>query len=225
LKKSEIIFFFDSLKQSTPAPRTELSFENHFQLLTAVILSAQATDISVNKATTPLFKVAPTAEKMIALGKENLIQHIKSIGLYNAKAKNIILMSQILIDKYDGEVPSSFSALEQLPGVGRKTANVVLNEAFQIPTVAVDTHVFRVSNRTGLALGKTPHEVEAKLVKRIPKEYLLHAHHWLILHGRYICVARKPKCTQCSVSSVCKLYRKISVDFVKSNNAKCNNDK
>jgi len=220
LKKADIPIFFDILKKNNPAPRTELSFGNHYQLLTAVILSAQATDVSVNKATKPLFEVAPTPEKMLQLGTSRLIDYIKSIGLFNAKAKNIIKMSEILIQKYNGCVPSSFVELEQLPGVGRKTANVVLNEAFHIPTIAVDTHVFRVSNRTGLAPGKTPHAVEMKLMRRVPYNYQLHAHHWLILHGRYVCLARTPKCTICPVAKYCKFNSKRLVDLVKPNDAK-----
>ena len=203
MKKADIDTFFSILKQHNEAPQTELMFINHYQLLTSVILSAQATDISVNKATKPLFEFVKTPEDMIQLGEDALITYIKSIGLYRAKAKHIIQMSEQLINHFNSEVPSTLSELQSLPGVGRKTANVVLNEAFGIPTIAVDTHVFRVSNRVGLAKGKTPDQVELKLMKVVPKQYQLHAHHWLILHGRYICTARSPHCTDCPVFDLC----------------------
>ena len=208
MKKADIDTFFSILKQHNEAPKTELMFINHYQLLTSVILSAQATDISVNKATKPLFELIKTPEDMVQLGEDALITYIKSIGLYRAKAKHIIQMSKQLIDHFNSEVPSTRSELQSLPGVGRKTANVVLNEAFGIPTIAVDTHVFRVSNRVGLAKGKTPDQVELKLMKVVPKHYQLYAHHWLILHGRYICTARSPRCTDCPVFDLCGFKNK-----------------
>ncbi|MAH61615.1 MAG: endonuclease III [Legionellales bacterium] len=208
MKKADIDTFFSILKQHNEAPKTELMFINHYQLLTSVILSAQATDISVNKATKPLFELIKTPEDMVQLGEDALITYIKSIGLYRAKAKHIIQMSKQLIHHFNSEVPSTLSELQSLPGVGRKTANVVLNEAFGIPTIAVDTHVFRVSNRVGLAKGKTPDQVELKLMKVVPKHYQLYAHHWLILHGRYICTARSPRCTDCPVFDLCGFKNK-----------------
>jgi endonuclease-3 len=207
-KRDEI---FERLKQDNPNPTTELNYRSPFELLIAVILSAQATDVSVNKATEPLFKVANTAEQIFALGEEKLKQYIKTIGLFNSKAKNVIQTCQILAERYQGEVPHTRKELEALPGVGRKTANVVLNTAFDQLTMAVDTHIFRVSNRTKIAPGKTPLEVEEKLVKFIDKKYLKDAHHWLILHGRYICVARKPKCQACIIEDLCEFKEKVDV--------------
>jgi len=198
--------FFRRLAELNPEPTTELEYETPFELLIAVILSAQATDIGVNKATRRLFPVANTPEQIFELGEDGLKRHIRTIGLYNSKAKNIIATCRSLIERHGGSVPGNRAALEALPGVGRKTANVVLNTAFGEPTVAVDTHIFRVANRTGLAPGKTPLAVEKALLKRTPPEYLVHAHHWLILHGRYICKARKPDCPHCPVLDLCN-YR------------------
>jgi len=195
--------FFRRLQSLNPEPKTELEYDSTFELLIAVILSAQATDVGVNKATRRLFPVANTPEKMLHLGEEGLKQHIRTIGLFNSKAKNIMATCKALVDAHDGEVPHDRTALEALPGVGRKTANVVLNTAFGEPTMAVDTHIFRVANRTGLAPGKTPLAVEKALIKRTPSEYLRHAHHWLILHGRYTCKARKPLCALCPVFDLC----------------------
>ena len=196
--------FFARLAAVNPAPETELTYVDPYTLLVAVILSAQATDVGVNKATTELFKVADTPQKMVALGEDGLRQYIKTIGLFNNKAKAIIAMSRALIEAHGGQVPGDREALEKLPGVGRKTANVVLNSAFGQPTIAVDTHVFRVANRTGLAPGRTPIEVERGLEARVPRKYARHAHHWLILHGRYVCVARKPRCPDCAVRDLCE---------------------
>lgn len=210
LKKDAIDRFFARLAAARPAPRTELEFGNPFTLLVAVVLSAQATDVGVNKATKPLFAVADTPRKMVALGEEGLIRYIRTIGLFRTKAKNVIRLSQILIDQHGGEVPRSREALEALPGVGRKTANVVLNTAFGEPTIAVDTHVFRVANRTGLAPGKTPLEVETGLEKRVPARWKHDAHHWLILHGRYVCRARKPDCPVCPVVDICQFKGKTT---------------
>ena len=195
--------FFATLKAANPHPQTELEYSSVFELLTAVLLSAQATDVGVNKATRRLFPVANTPQKMLNLGLEGLETYIKTIGLYHSKAKHLMQTCQILMDHHQGEVPRTRQALEALPGVGRKTANVVLNVAFGEATMAVDTHLFRLGNRTGLASGKTPLEVEKKLLKRIPAPYVVDAHHWLILHGRYVCQARKPLCWQCSVSAYC----------------------
>jgi endonuclease III len=195
--------FFSTLQSLNPNPTTELCYRSHFQLLIAVILSAQATDVSVNKATRSLFKQAPNATRMFALGEAGLKEYIKTIGLYNSKAKNVIKTCRILIDLHCGKVPRSREALEALPGVGRKTANVVLNTAFGESTMAVDTHIFRVANRTGLAKGKTPLAVEKRLLQVIPEQYIKNAHHWLILHGRYICMARSPLCESCPVSGCC----------------------
>jgi len=206
-KKREQIF--DRLAACIPEPTTELNYTSPFELLIAVILSAQATDKGVNKATEKLFKVADTPEKMLALGEEGLKSYIKTIGLYNSKAKNIIETCSILVEKHDGQVPRTREDLEALPGVGRKTANVILNTAFGHPTMAVDTHIFRVSNRTGIAKGKNVVEVEKKLLRFIPKEFMVDAHHWLILHGRYICVARKPKCAACLISDLCDFKDKL----------------
>lgn len=195
--------FFKRLARANPAPKTELEYVNDYTLLVAVALSAQATDAGVNKATKKLFRVADTPQKMLALGLEGLKDHIKTIGLFNTKAKNVIALSRILVDQYKGQVPRTREALEALPGVGRKTANVVLNVAWGEPTIAVDTHIFRVSNRTGLARGKTPLAVEKKLEKTVPAAFRQHAHHWLILHGRYICKARAPRCPDCAVADLC----------------------
>lgn len=202
------LLFFETLKNANPKPKTELIYESTFELLIAVILSAQATDISVNKSTKTLFAVANTPEKIFCLGESGLKQHIKTIGLYNSKAKNIIQTCKILVEKHGSIVPDERHQLEAMPGVGRKTANVVLNTAFRQIAMAVDTHIFRISNRTGLAPGKTVLEIEKKLLKRIPKEFLLDAHHWLILHGRYICTSRNPKCSECSVEQVCSFKKK-----------------
>lgn len=201
--KKEAVVFFERLRAHEPEPKTELSYVNPYTLLVAVVLSAQATDKGVNKATAPLFKIANTPEKMLALGEVGLTGYIKTIGLYRNKAKNVIALSKALIENHKGKVPRDRAALEALPGVGRKTANVVLNVAFGEPTIAVDTHIFRVSNRTGLAPGKTPYDVEMALEKIVPDEFKLHAHHWLILHGRYVCVARKPLCPVCVVRDLC----------------------
>lgn len=203
MKKADIAEFFTRLRATNPAPTTELAYESPFQLLIAVILSAQATDVGVNKATRLLFPVAPTASAILALGEEGLTEYIKTIGLYRTKAKNVIATCRILVEQYDGEVPDDREALESLPGVGRKTANVVLNTAFGHPTIAVDTHIFRLGNRTGLAPGKAVLDVEKKLLKVVPKEFMRDAHHWLILHGRYICKARKPECSRCVVVDLC----------------------
>ncbi|MBU2705758.1 endonuclease III [Zooshikella marina] len=199
---------FSRLKAQNPNPTTELNYTTPFELLIAVILSAQATDVGVNKATVKLFPVANTPEKILALGLTKLKSYIKTIGLYNAKAENIIKTCQILIEKYNAEVPDTREALESLPGVGRKTANVVLNTAFQQPTMAVDTHIFRLSNRTGIAPGKNVLEVEKRLLRVIPKEFLMDAHHWLILHGRYVCKARKPQCGSCIIEDLCEYKEK-----------------
>lgn len=203
MKKANIEEFFRRLEERDPNPRGELDYINPYTLLVAVVLSAQATDVGVNKATEPLFKVADTPEKMLALGEARVRDYIKTIGLFNAKARNVIALSRILIDEHGSEVPRDRAALEKLPGVGRKTANVVLNIAFGEPTIAVDTHIFRLGNRTGLAPGKTVLAVEQKLEKAVPAKYKLHAHHWLILHGRYICKARKPDCPACPVNDLC----------------------
>ena len=211
MKKADILKFFERLSQPASEPQTELNFINDFTLLVAVVLSAQATDKGVNKATEKLFKRADTASKMAALGESQIREEIKSIGLYRNKAKNVLALSEILRDQFDGVVPRDRETLMSLPGVGRKTANVVMNEAFGEATFAVDTHVFRLGNRTGLAPGKTVLEVEKKLDKRVPDPYRLHAHHWLILHGRYICVARKPKCYECVVADLCSFRAKTKV--------------
>lgn len=195
--------FFATLRAANPHPQTELEFSSVFELLAAVLLSAQATDVGVNKATRRLFVTANTPHKILALGLEGLEQHIKTIGLYRSKAKHLMQTCQMLVDLHGGQVPRTREALEALPGVGRKTANVVLNVAFGEPTMAVDTHLFRLGNRTGLAPGKTPLDVERKLLKRIPAAYLVDAHHWLILHGRYVCQARKPLCWKCGVVAAC----------------------
>ncbi len=199
---------FRRFREANPHPTTELEFKNAFELLVAVTLSAQATDVSVNKATAKLFPVANTPEAIYALGEEGLKEYIKTIGLYNSKAKNVIAACKMLVELHNSVVPDDREALEALPGVGRKTANVVLNTAFGHPTMAVDTHIFRVSNRTGIAKGKNVVEVEKKLLRFIPKEFMVDAHHWLILHGRYICVARKPRCSACLISDLCDFKEK-----------------
>jgi endonuclease-3 len=203
MKKADVFEFFRRLVEANPHPETELESGNTYQLLVAVVLSAQATDAGVNKATRRLFAEVTTPAQMLALGEEGLKAHIKTIGLFNAKAKNVIALSQALVDRHGGEVPADRDALEQLAGVGRKTANVVMNVAFAAETFAVDTHIFRVGNRTGLANGKTPLAVELKLEKAVPQPFRLHAHHWLILHGRYVCKARKPECWRCPVIDLC----------------------
>lgn len=200
---------FSRLQNNNKNPTTELVYHSTFELLISVLLSAQATDISVNKATKGLYKAASTPQAMLELGEESLREHIKTIGLYKTKAANVIKTCQRLIDVFDGEVPNDRASLESLPGVGRKTANVVLNTAFDEPTIAVDTHIFRVSNRTGIAKGKTPLDVEKKLEKFIPAEFKKDAHHWLILHGRYTCAARKPKCGSCLIEDLCEFKDKV----------------
>ena len=202
--KAEAAEFYQLLAESRPIPRTELEYINPFTLLVAVVLSAQATDVGVNKATPSLFALADTPAKMAALGEERVAGLIRTIGLYRTKAKNVIGLSRILVEKHGGEVPRDRETLQTLPGVGRKTANVVMNVAFEEPTIAVDTHIFRVGNRTGLAPGKNPFEVEQKLEQVVPARYKLHAHHWLILHGRYTCLARKPLCDKCIIADLCQ---------------------
>src|SRR3989338_9208689 len=201
---------FARLKRANPAPRTELGYSTPFELLVAVILSAQATDKSVNRATARLFKTANTPRKMLALGASSLKRHIKTIGLYNTKAANILKTCKILVARHDGRVPHTRAELEALPGVGRKTANVVLNTAFGHPTIAVDTHIFRVANRTGLARGRTPLAVEKKLLQTVPGKYRYDAHHWLLLHGRYTCVARRPRCASCVIYDLCEYRNKLT---------------
>ncbi len=209
--KQEAEEFFARLKKEIPKPATELKSVNPYTLLVAVVLSAQATDKGVNKATTPLFEIVQTPEEMVKLGEKRLTGYIKTIGLYRNKAKNVIALSKALIAEHGSKVPHDRKALEALPGVGRKTANVVLNVAFGEPTIAVDTHIFRVGNRTGLAPGKNPLEVELALLKIVPEQYRLHAHHWLILHGRYTCVARKPHCPMCVVKDLCRYKDKTKL--------------
>jgi endonuclease-3 len=208
VKPDKVEEFFRRLEARNPDPRGELEYINPYTLLVAVILSAQATDVSVNKATEPLFRLVDSPEKMLALGEDGLKRYIRTIGLFNAKAKNVIEMSRLMVEHHNSEVPRDRDTLVTLPGVGRKTANVVMNIAFAEPTIAVDTHIFRVSNRTGLAPGKTPHHVELALEKAVPERYKLHAHHWLILHGRYICKARKPECPTCPVVDLCAFKAK-----------------
>ena len=212
MKAADIGHFFATLQAANPHPETELEYRSDFELLVAVTLSAQATDVSVNKATAKLFPVANTPEAIYALGVEGLSEYIKTIGLYNSKAKNVIEACRLLIEKHGSVVPDNREDLEALPGVGRKTANVVLNTAFRQPAMAVDTHIFRVSNRTGIAPGKNVLEVEKKLLKFVPKEFLLDAHHWLILHGRYVCQARKPRCGACRIEDLCEYKGKTSDD-------------
>jgi len=208
MRVKDIPEFYARLQALDPEPKGELNYVNSYTLLVAVVLSAQATDVGVNKATGPLFEVVDTPEKMVALGEAKLKDFIKTIGLYNAKAKNVIALSKMLVALHDSKVPEDRETLETLPGVGRKTANVVLNIAFGHPTIAVDTHLFRIGNRTGIAPGKTPLEVEKKLEKRTPPEFMQHAHHWLILHGRYLCKARKPDCWRCPVDDFCNFKPK-----------------
>jgi len=211
LRPDEINEIFRRFHAANPEPKGELHYVNPFTLLVAVVLSAQATDEGVNRATKPLFAIADTPQKMAALGEDTVREMIKTIGLFRNKAKNVIALSRQLIDHHGGQVPDDREALEALPGVGRKTANVVLNIAFGHPTIAVDTHLFRLGNRTGLAPGKTPLEVETKLLKVVPKPYGRHAHHWLILHGRYVCKARKPECWRCLISDICRFRPKTPV--------------
>ena len=208
MNKADVEEFFRRLQAEDPEPKGELNYINPYTLLVAVVLSAQATDVGVNKATGPLFEVVDTPEKMVALGEAKLRDYIKTIGLFNSKAKNVIGLSKALIEEHGSQVPRDREALEKLPGVGRKTANVVLNIAFGEPTIAVDTHIFRVGNRTSLAAGKTVLAVEKKLEKTVPEPYRLHAHHWLILHGRYVCKARKPNCPVCVVNDLCRFKAK-----------------
>lgn len=209
LKQADIFEFFRRLAEANPAPETELEFGNTYQLLVAVVLSAQSTDVGVNKATRALFREVKTPAQMVELGEEGLKQHIKTIGLYNAKAKNVIALSEILVRDFGGEVPADRDVLTTLPGVGRKTANVVMNSAFGAETFAVDTHIFRVGNRTGLARGKTPLAVEKQLDKKVPGPFRVGAHHWLILHGRYVCKARTPECWRCIVVDLCAYKAKV----------------
>ena len=211
MKPPVIPEFFARLKKAMPEPKTELEYDSVYQLLVAVVLSAQATDVGVNRATGPLFKFIKTPQQMVALGEKKLIDHIKTIGLFRTKGKNVIALSHLLIERHGGEVPRTHEELQALPGVGRKTANVVMNVAFGEATIAVDTHIFRVGNRTGLAPGKNPLQVELKLMKRVPEEYRLHAHHWLILHGRYTCKARKPECYKCVVNDLCTFKGKTTL--------------
>jgi endonuclease-3 len=212
MKKVDVAVFFDRLAEAIPIPKGELEYINPYTLLVAVVLSAQATDVGVNRATRPLFEKVRTPEKMLALGEAKLKDYIRTIGLYNSKAKNIVALSRILIERHASQVPPSREAMETLPGVGRKTANVVLNIAFGEPTIAVDTHIFRVSNRTGLAPGKNPLEVETRLERVVPDERKMHAHHWLILHGRYVCKARKPDCPACVVRELCAYKAKTTLE-------------
>ncbi len=211
MTRDAIAQMFARFAAANPAPQTELEYASPYQLLVAVVLSAQATDKSVNLATRGLFAAAPTPEAMVTLGEEGIAAHIKTIGLFRNKAKNVAALSHLLLERHGGEVPDTREALVALPGVGRKTANVVLNTIFRQPAMAVDTHIFRLANRTGLAAGKTVDEVEQRLLKRVPKDYLLDAHHWLILHGRYICTARKPKCGECLVRDVCNFRDKTDI--------------
>lgn len=213
MDKSKIEKIFSIWQKGNSQPKTELIFTNNYTLLVAVVLSAQSTDVSVNKATKELFKIADTPEKMLKLGEKNLKKHISTIGLYNGKAANIIKLSQDLIKKFNSEVPGDFESLISLPGVGQKTANVVLNCAFGQPTIAVDTHVFRVANRIGFVNETTPEKTEISLLKTIPKKWQNHAHHWMILHGRYVCQARKPKCELCKISEFCNFFKKIRTKY------------
>ena len=208
MNKNKISDIFSRFREKNPAPKTELRYHNNFTLLVAVVLSAQATDKGVNKATPALFELADTPEKMVTLGEDKIRELIKTIGLYKNKAKNVFALSQMLVDEFDSEIPKTREELERLPGVGRKTANVVLNVAFDKPTMAVDTHIFRVSNRIGLTKAKNPLQTEEQLLKKIPSEFMEHAHHWLILHGRYTCIARKPKCGECMIEDLCEFKEK-----------------
>ena len=210
MNKQKRIQIFTRLREQNPAPTTELNYSSEFELLIAVILSAQATDVGVNKATTKLYAVANTPESILHLGEDGLKQYIKTIGLFNSKAKNVIRTCQILVDQFESRVPAQRENLESLPGVGRKTANVILNTAFGIPAIAVDTHIFRVSNRTGIAPGKNVVEVEKRLMRLVPDEFKQDAHHWLILHGRYTCIARKPRCGSCIIEDLCEYRHKTS---------------
>lgn len=210
MDREKRVKIFERFSQREPSPATELEYSTPFELLVAVVLSAQATDVGVNKATRKLFTKANSPEKILALGEAGLKRYIKTIGLFNAKAKNIIAACRILIDRHGGKVPRDREALEALPGVGRKTANVILNTAFGVPTIAVDTHIFRVANRTGLAPGRNVREVEDNLLKAVPDEYKKNAHHWLILHGRYICTARRPACNACIISDLCEYPQKTA---------------
>jgi endonuclease-3 len=212
MKAAVIPEFFARLKKAIPEPETELEYDTVYQLLVAVVLSAQATDAGVNRATEPLFKIVKTPQQMLDLGERKLISYIKTIGLFRTKARNVMGLSKLLIERHGGEVPRNHEALQELPGVGRKTANVVMNVAFGEATIAVDTHIFRVGNRTGLAPGKNPLEVELRLLKRVPEEYRLHTHHWLILHGRYTCKARKPECPNCVVNDLCTFKAKTTAE-------------
>ena len=221
MNKDQCRAIFERFRAQNPQPKTELHYKSTFELLVAVLLSAQATDVSVNKATAKLFPIANTPEALLALGEEQLKDYIKTIGLYNSKDKNLIKTCQLLIENYGSEVPADREALQALPGVGRKTANVVLNTAFGEPVMAVDTHIFRVANRTGIAKGKTPLAVELALLNNIDKEFLKDAHHWLILHGRYICIARNPKCTICPLTHFCRFYQKTTF---KENDASANHN-
>ena len=211
MTRQQVRELFSRFAAANPEPKGELHYATPYQLLVAVVLSAQATDKGVNRATGPLFRDCPTPQAMAALGEEGIANYIQTIGLYRTKAKNVAALSRLLLERHDGEVPHDRAALEALPGVGRKTANVVLNIAFGEPTIAVDTHIFRVGNRTGLAPGKTVDAVEQKLLKAVPAEYRLHAHHWLILHGRYVCKARTPDCGHCSVNDLCRFKEKTHV--------------
>lgn len=210
MKRQQVDQIFSVLAAANPKPKTELNYTNNYTLLVAVVLSAQSTDVGVNKATKKLFKIADTPDKMLKLGEENLKKYINSIGLYNSKAANIIKLSRLLMEKFNSKVPEDFDALRSLPGVGQKTANVVLNCAFKHPTIAVDTHVFRVANRLGLVSETTPEKTEIALLKAIPEKWLQHAHHWLILHGRYVCKARRPECQKCKIEKFCKFKRLLS---------------
>lgn len=212
MKKADVMTFYSRLRDANPEPVGELHYVNSYTLLVAVALSAQATDVGVNKATRPLFEKVKTPEAMVKLGLEGIRDHIKTIGLFNTKAKNVLALSELLIERHGSIVPDDQAALEALPGVGRKTANVVRNMAFGAPTIAVDTHIYRVGNRTGLAPGKTPLAVEKRLLKATPDEFALHAHHWLILLGRYICKARKPDCPKCIVADVCRFKGKTTLE-------------
>ena len=208
MNRTKRIAILERLREQNPEPRSELRYRTPFELLVAVILSAQATDVSVNKATGPLFRIANTPKKMLRLGEQGLKEHIKSIGLFNSKARNIIQTCELLVARHDSAVPREREALEALPGVGRKTANVILNSAFGEPTIAVDTHIFRICNRINFAPGKDPLAVEQKLLRVVPEEFRLHAHHWLILHGRYVCTARKPRCGECTIHDLCEFRDK-----------------
>ena len=216
MKSADIFEFYRRLAEANPSPETELAYGNVYQLLVAVVMSAQSTDVGVNKATKKLFETVKMPQQMVALGEDGLKQHIKTIGLFNSKAKNVIALSEILIRDHGGEVPADRDLLEKLPGVGRKTANVVMNTAFGAETFAVDTHIFRVGNRTGLAKGKSPLAVEKALDKKTPGPFRLGAHHWLILHGRYICKARTPECWRCPVADLCRYKPKTAAPFTKS---------